>query len=176
MWQFHRTTVRHFFARNRAIQYSIFEKMADKVLSHLSKRTEKGLPTDLQDLFSRYTCDSTVEFLFSMKLDLLDQELPNPHYVSEPQSTATHTTEAVKFADAFEEALKIVSHRNLLGSLWPLREFLSNSAEKPMKTVDSYLYKLIDTHVRSEQELKCVKEEDMNMLDHMSLQINGAWA
>ena len=179
MWQFHRAMIRPFFAKDKEVQYTIFEKTADKALSLLLERNKRGLSTDIQDLFTRYSFDGTVEFLFSMKFDTLDQKLPNPHYLSRSDSAHGDETSDLKhsrstdFSHAFEIVQSVVASRVQLGSLWPLREIFSNWTTEPMRIIDSVLYEYIDAHLKPAEELEDLEEDDLSLLDRLSLKIDG---
>ena len=183
MWQFHRTMIRPFFARDKVTQYAIFKKTADKAISRLLDRTKRGLSTDLQDLFVRYTFDSTVEFLFNIKFNTLDEDLRNPHNVAEsaakqvPDAKAIGKsgdgTSASAFSVAFEKAQFAICSRLVYGELWPLLEFAENKASAPMKIVEKFFLDVIERHSKTAEELKGAGEEELSLLDQLALSTDG---
>lgn len=171
MWQYHRSMIRPFFARDKLIQYSIFEKTANKAISLMTDRLKSGHSVDIQDLSSRYTFDSTTEFLFSMDFDYLGETLPYPYFAiptKADEDSKSHLSKSQIFLDAFGTAQYAVSSRVQLGSFWPLREFAKNWTVEPMRIVESYLSEMIEKNARNASELKGVDEEDHNLLDELT--------
>jgi cytochrome P450 len=67
IWKAHRALTRPFFARERLIDFEIFEKFSQKTLDVLSNHPE-GVPIDIQDLFARFTMDTGVTFVSSLEI------------------------------------------------------------------------------------------------------------
>lgn len=180
MWKFHRSMIRPFFSRDRLIQFKIFDKMATNTIAMMNEMMNAGYAVDLQDLASRYTFDSTTEFLFGLDMNVLGEPLLYPHSADPPLlfkidiATDGHAVEASRaFSRAFSEAQEAVAPRLQLGAFWPLQEFTKNWAVEPMKIVDRLLLDFVAKNARKGAESTGIDEEDQILLDQLAKQTDG---
>ena len=108
---------RPFFARERVSDFDIFERHTNATLNVLSKVAGSPIPAlDIQDLFTRFSLDSSTEFLFGQCLHTLDAPRPMPgQATSGPKgSNVADFEEGNQFGDfvaAFEKLQIIMSLR-----------------------------------------------------------------
>lgn len=134
---------RPFFARDRISDFEIFEMHVAKTLSILSTNKASGQPTEVQDLFSRFSIDVASEFLFGKNLDTLSASHPIPGKSQMgPKGSAT-TDLWGSFAGAFEMAQLNVTARARIGYLWPLFELFGDKSQQHVKIIQDWLDPLV---------------------------------
>ncbi|KAH7885026.1 cytochrome P450 [Phlebopus sp. FC_14] len=180
MWKFHRAMTRPFFTHDRISHFDTFDRHAEDAIHQMKLRFHAGYPVDFQDLISRFTLDSTTEFLFGKCVHSLSVGLPYPYYHHAAKSTETpplqgKTKLAHDYTQAFAEALFAASERPRRGVLWPLFEMLKDKTEEPMKIVNAYLEPILQEAIgkqkmvileRGEEEGKKPFDED-TLLDYL---------
>ncbi|KAG6914347.1 hypothetical protein DXG01_000911 [Tephrocybe rancida] len=117
MWKFHRSMTRPFFTRDRISDFHLFDCHVSTVFTLIKERMRNGHAIDFQDLMSRFTLDSTSEFLFSHCVHSLTTGIPYPHNASYvPSKAATPQSNcANKFAATFLETQEIISSHECYG-------------------------------------------------------------
>ncbi|KAJ7923482.1 cytochrome P450 monooxygenase pc-1 [Mycena leptocephala] len=153
-WKFHRQMTRPFFSRERISHFDIFDRHADDVISLLRQRMKGGYSVDFQDLIGRFTMDSASEFLFNSCVHSLKANLPYPH----------NARAAIKFTDAFSDAMVCISQREVLGRIWPLFEIFGDKTAEPMRAISEYLDPVI--HAAMERSASPGREE-LSLLDDL---------
>ena len=121
----------------------------------------------------RFTLDSATEFLFGHCVHSLNAGLPYPHNVSYiPSNVLTPEKQlANSFSAAFLDVQFAVSHRERVGSIWPLWEIFENKTKKSMKVVDAFIKPIIadaiakNNHARREEKVS--QEGEGTLLDHL---------
>lgn len=121
------------------------EKGLIPILDHMS---EQGTTVDLQDLFQRFTFDSTSLFVTGYDPGCLSIEFPE-----------------VRFLMALEHAEESIFYRHVVPeSLWKLQRWLGIGEEKKLKkakeTLDSVIFELIQRKRREINEEILSKEID----------------
>ncbi|KAL5522174.1 hypothetical protein ACEPAF_2031 [Sanghuangporus sanghuang] len=153
-WKMHRVTARPFFARERISDFQIFDKHTIKTLNILSRISASGAACDAQDLYARFTLDSASEFLFGNNLDTLSLSLPEPGKAKMgPKGSATND-EFGSFAQAFEMAQCIITHRARLGYFWPVAEFWKNKMKELGQVTKKWLDPLVQRAVNEKLKAK----------------------
>lgn len=102
-WQEARKLIRPCFDRKEMYDVSVFEEHVDRLVLQIPR---DGTPTDLQDLFLRFTIDTATEFLFGRSSLTLDEGkgLPSKKVGAE-------------FADAFNRTQRTIAGFFALGRL-----------------------------------------------------------
>lgn len=143
VWKTHRATARPFFARERILDFEIFEQYCSRTLSIISSLSSGDQPCEVQDLYARFTLDAASEFLFGKNLNTLSASLPVPGCTTMgPKGSATKDAWG-SFAQAFEMAQQNVTNRGRIGYLWPLFEFFSDKNERHVKVIHQWLDPLV---------------------------------
>ncbi|KAJ7751591.1 cytochrome P450 monooxygenase pc-1 [Mycena metata] len=174
-WKFHRQMTRPFFSRDRISHFDIFDRHANDVISLLKQRMKEGYAVDFQDLIGRFTMDSASEFLFNSCVHSLKANLPYPHNVPFPpvQSNTPEAQAAIKFTDAFSEAMLRISEREVLGRIWPLFEIFGDRTAKPMRAISEYLDPVIEAAMEKKRLAGGSKDkinedaEELNLLEEL---------
>ncbi|KAJ6577650.1 cytochrome P450 [Mycena capillaripes] len=173
-WKFHRQMTRPYFARDRISHFEIFSRHADDVVSLLRQRMKAGYAVDFQDLIGRFTMDSASEFLFNSCVHSLKANLPYPYNIAfpPPQSNSPEAQAAIKFTDAFSDAMVAISKREVLGRIWPLFEIFGDKTAEPMHAISEAKEKndyddelsLLDDLLNTTSDPRVLKDEMLNML------------
>ncbi|KAF8317441.1 cytochrome P450 monooxygenase pc-3 [Clavulina sp. PMI_390] len=190
MWKFHRTLARPFFARDRISDFEIFEKHAESIIEIMKASFRSGTPLDIQDIFSRFTLDSTSEFLFGECVNSIHEPLLLPGGIqpdTSPQLPSTSHTRpsSATFVKALAAAQHHISTRVFMGRIWPLSEMFRDKSEDYTPTITAYLEPIVEKamlkkaqalrekdgkHMENNGSEKAAIEEDMTLLDYLVLQ------
>ncbi|CAE6429714.1 unnamed protein product [Rhizoctonia solani] len=140
-WKLHRSMARPFFDRERVVNQSHFERHTGRLKSLLGVLSDKDDSSfDIQDLFSRYTLDFTMAFLFGLD----SRTMVPPHSI---------TKESEKLMFAFDTLRKAASTRIRIGSNWPLFELFSDRMKDSRRTVDAYIMPIVNEAIERNQSI-----------------------
>ncbi|KAK0213265.1 cytochrome P450 [Desarmillaria ectypa] len=172
MWKLHRTTARPFFNKARISDFDNFERHAVNTISQIKTRLREGYPVDFQDVVSRFTMDSSTEYLFGKDINSLAAGLPypsgspmagNPQFVNHPSNP---------FVKAFMKAQEQLIIRLQRGPSWPLHELWEDGILPQRQTINHFVQPMLSdafdrkakgvNPVNSEKDL-----ENMSLLDRL---------
>lgn len=168
-WKLHRAISRPFFAKEKISDYDCFNRHTKAFLDAVETKTSKkeafdiqvrpsalrslrasssshfpSLPSRSQDMFGRFTLDTSVDFLFGAQVDSLKMAIEPPPSSGRAQ-TGSETVVAAKntdrgsslpFVTAFNEVQRTVTHRLKLGTIWPLFELFGDKTAPQMKVIN----------------------------------------
>jgi hypothetical protein len=172
-----------FFTKDRISHFDIFDRHADEAIKQMKARLGAGYAIDFQvftkknnlfsfilisraqDVMSRFTLDSTTEFLFGSCVHSLSTGLSYPHNAETPESFSRQRSSADDFAKAFLQAQLLVSKRERLGVVWPLFEIFKTVTDEPMNIVNAYLEPIIKEAVEKKQRASLPSAEKTSELD-----------
>ncbi|KAF8151560.1 cytochrome P450 monooxygenase CYP63 [Crassisporium funariophilum] len=172
VWKMHRSTARPFFARERIVDFQIYEKHCARTLALLSKSEASHAPCDAQDIYGRFTLDAASEFLFGKNLDTLSASLPVPGKAAMgPKGSTTEDTWG-SFTQAFEMAQQNVTSRARLGAIWPLFEMFTDKNKEHCEVIHEWLDPLVKRAIDDKQRLERAGMEspivDKNFMQHLA--------
>ena len=165
---------RPFFSKDRISDFEIFDRHADKVVTKMKERFSRGIAVDVQDVLSRFSLDTTTEFLFGRDVESLAAELPYPS-THKGHTRCTHPSD--EFALAFNRAQQYTIPRALYGKFWPLAEFWKDTVAEERKLTDKFINPLIEAALQRKKNANSVYElnkETGTLLDHLVHQTDGA--
>ncbi|KZS89925.1 cytochrome P450 monooxygenase pc-3 [Sistotremastrum niveocremeum HHB9708] len=140
-WKLHRNLARPFFVKDRISDFDCFERHSSNLLRLVSDKAESKGDIDMQDLFARFSLDSTTDFLFGHSTNsLLDQY------------------------SQFSAAFKAMTH---LGSTWRWFEIFENKSREPMKIINSFVDPILTRAVQERSVLLDKNVEHENFLQHL---------
>lgn len=123
---------------------------------------------------ARFSLDSTMEMLFGVCVQSLEDGLPYPW--NAPSQRTTETTRFFESFDrAFAEAQNVIATRTRIGLAWPFFELYKDRSAEPMKIIDTYLLPIIEAAVAKHKKAKVLgleqRPEDMGdekvLVDHL---------
>ncbi|KAF7290450.1 hypothetical protein HMN09_01303300 [Mycena chlorophos] len=172
MWSFHRAMTRPYFTRDRVQHFDIFDRHSAKAISLIKSRMREGVAIDFQDLISRFTMDSTTQFLFGACVDSLDAVLPYPHnapqsLISAAPKDTPRAQAAIRFTTAFGAAMAQCAFRERTGWIWPLYEVFQDQTAAPMKVVSAFLDPIVREAVARAKDGDARDEDEMTLLDDL---------
>ncbi|KDQ49960.1 hypothetical protein JAAARDRAFT_611408 [Jaapia argillacea MUCL 33604] len=175
MWKFHRSMTRPFFTHDRISHFDIFDRHAEDAIARMKDRFESGYAVDIQDLISRFTLDSTTEFLFGKDVRSLASPLPFPYTTgTKLPSGDIHLSQAEQFSRAFAQSQQIIADRSRTGEVWPLLEIFGDQTKKPMEVVNGYIEPILREALEKRKTSEKVIEGDKyevgegeTLLDHL---------
>ncbi|KAF9004996.1 cytochrome P450 monooxygenase CYP63 [Cyathus striatus] len=174
-WKMHRAIARPFFARDRILDFQIFETYGSRTISILSSLSTSNRACDVQDLYSRFTLDAASEFLFGKNLNTLSASLPDPGQTAMgPKGSAT-TDAWGTFAYAFEMCQQNVTTRARIGHLWPLFELFRDRNEPHVKVIRRWIDPLVQHSLDEKARLShstTTPLEEKNFLQHLAQNID----
>ncbi|TFY66527.1 hypothetical protein EVG20_g4563 [Dentipellis fragilis] len=160
MWKMHRSMARPFFAWDRISDFEQFEKYSAHAMSILTSFAESGRPCDIQDLHTRFSLDSSAEFLLGQELNTLSAALPSAGAESfGAKGSETHDKWG-EFVRAFDLCQDISTRRAKIGKIWPLFELFDDTMEKPAKTIKDGLEPLVEAALKDKTDSKQGRKED----------------
>jgi len=160
-----------------------FDNYSNKTLALFRQKADADEACDVQDLFSRFTLDTSGEFLFNTKeINSLDLPLPPPRNLSTTESPQQDTqTKALyeKFAEGLEEAQKNSMKRRASGFKWFFTEFFKDSQVEPVAAIRAWLDPLVAAALDRESKRKEVggplpidDAENGTFIDHLAATSN----
>jgi len=169
----HRNTARPFFARDRFIDFEIFEYYTSKTLAHLDHIASVNRACEAQDLFSRFSLDTASEFLFGENLDTLSSSLPEPYKTPMGPKGSSTTDTWGNFAGAFDEAQINITKRARIGYLWPLLELFEDRNSRHAKVISGWLDPLVKRALEEKKMTNATGDSrttvgDKNFLQHLA--------
>ncbi|KAJ7839256.1 cytochrome P450 monooxygenase pc-2 [Mycena olivaceomarginata] len=169
MWKFHRSMTRPFFTRERILEFAIFEKYANDAIDQAATRLRQGYAVDFQDVASRFTLDSSTEFLFGKSADSLSAGLAYPESSSEknPASFLNHPSNG--FVHAFVEAQRLHVSRSRFGAKWRLNEFWRDEVKVHREVIDQFIEPIVNDALAEKARLSTQdsKPETETLLGHL---------
>ncbi|KAG8923937.1 hypothetical protein FRC01_012147 [Tulasnella sp. 417] len=157
IWKFHRAMTRPFFTRDRITDFDIFDRHCEVTLDKINERCCTGQPIDFQDIVSRFTMDSAVDFLFGVNVHSLFSPLPLPGSSPEP------TSETNRFTAAFMRTLEVVANRvRWRGSGWQVKEFWKDRTTEDMKVLYDFIEPILDGALK-EKAAKKASDKQVNV-------------
>ncbi|KAF8301042.1 cytochrome P450 [Clavulina sp. PMI_390] len=170
IWKYHRTMMKPFFARDRVRDFEIFERHTENMVAIMKNSFERGIPIDMQDLFSRFTLDSATEFLFGSCVHSLQDPMlpPGGQYAtsaSRLNKAGTKSRESSSFVPAYTAAMEEMSARVYMGKHWPLFNITKDRMTEHMSKVYAYVDPMIIAALERRSALSEDRKED---LDHMT--------
>jgi hypothetical protein len=133
----------------------------------------------VKDLVSRFTFDSSTEFLFRNNIYSLSAGLPYPVHPSPLARANTLTFENHPSNPLFKAVLecqKAASRRTLYGPFWPLKEITGDAVTPLRKVADRFVEPFIQERMRrkKENEKGSTKASDNEtLLDYLVEQTPG---
>ncbi|KAF9457419.1 cytochrome P450 [Collybia nuda] len=175
LWRFHRGIIRPFFNKGRITDFEIFERHTQVALDQATARLQEGVAVDMQDLFSRFTMDSSAEFLLGDDVRSLSAALPYPPSSPLYAKGGPHSSDA--FTKDFRRAQDLVSERGQRGRNWPLWEFWKDEIKERRIQLTDYINPILERALErkrnkgeknggKEQKTREVKEVG-SMLDYL---------
>ncbi|KAJ8474484.1 hypothetical protein ONZ45_g15936 [Pleurotus djamor] len=169
-WKFHRSMTRPFFTKERISHFDNFDRHAEDALHQAKIRLREGHPIDFQDMISRFTLDSSAEFLFGQDVKSLAAGLNYPHTSPLSISSANADHPANIFSRSFVEGQNITAFRNFHGIHWPAFEW--TDAVKPHRDIvnsfiDPIIQKAIQRHSNKDVNTELKDDEGETLLDHL---------
>jgi hypothetical protein len=173
----HRALARPFFARDRISDFELYEKYGSKTLMLVHALSATGTPLDAQDLYARFSLDSTAEFLFGECLDTLQGLLPVAGQARlGTKGSATDDTFGA-FVKAFEACQEIVSLRALRGYFWPIREVVHDRMEPHAEVISAYLEPIVQRALERKRKMRqagiAPSTEHDTFLEYLADNIDG---
>lgn len=171
-WKMHRNIARPFLARERFLDFEIFEKFTSSTMLLLSSLEASNTPFDAQDIFSRFTIDAASEFLFGKNLDTLSGSLPIAGQTKMgPKGSATEDTWG-SFAYAFEMAQVNITIRARLGSIWPLFELIKDRNKDACDVIRKWIDPLVQQALNDKRQMQEAgiehKIEEKTFMQHLA--------
>ena len=111
----------------------------------------------------RFTLDSATQFLFGKDVQSQSAGLPYPDHpslLSKPNSLVFENHPSNQFVNAFLKAQILVTFRNKLGDIWPLREIWGDSVAPYRKELDGFVEPLIQIAINQKQQKEDVDERE----------------
>ena len=150
----HRALARPYFAKDRVSDLELFEKYTHSTLAVAAQLASAGVPVEAQDLFSRFSVDSSAEFLFGERLDTLHGSLPEAGKAAMSiKGSATHDDFGA-FVHAFEASQDITTQRARRGYYWPLKEMFNDEAVPHAEVISRYLQPIVDRALAARSSMK----------------------
>ena len=120
---------------------------------------------DAQDLHTRFSIDTGLEFLFG----------------SSPDTLGYDSGDADEFNSALDKIQERVLKRNMMGSFWPFLEFLKDRSQPYAKTIDSWMEPLVNKALQYKRMAKNIVKEDKNadqatFLEYLADNTEGAFS
>lgn len=151
VWQHQRNSARNQFHLNKFPEYiSSWEKHSQKVCSILNRCCQSNNSIDIQDLFMRFTLDSTGEILFGTNISSLDKE-------------------EVPFASAFDYVQAVCEYRSHPRGRWT-KIFPNFKLQKASQLIRDFAYEIVqntlkDPHLHERTDLlaQVVQNRDESM-------------
>ncbi|EIM92719.1 cytochrome P450 monooxygenase pc-2 [Stereum hirsutum FP-91666 SS1] len=172
MWKYHRTMTRPFFTKDRISDFENFDRHAMASITLAKERLRTGFPIDFQDLASRFTLDTTTEFLFASDVSSLSAGLPYP---SAPSSTSELMHPSNLVAASFAQVQFRVMTRFFFGAWWPLMELWKDQTEDDMKVLMGFVDPILQSAMQKKGESFTDAENDEEtFLQHMVKSTDGA--
>ncbi|KAJ8765797.1 hypothetical protein K2173_014919 [Erythroxylum novogranatense] len=158
LWKSQRRTAQDLMTRRMFLQYLAkngHEKVKKGLVSVLDHVAEEELVVDMQDVFQRYTFDSTCKMIAGYDPECLSIEFPE-----------------VAFANALDDAEEAILYRHILPeSIWKLQRWLGVGLEKKLRkaweTLDRAIAGIVSTK-KSE-----FNHEDTDMLTSYMKGVDG---
>ena len=166
--------IRPFFSKDRISDFEIFHRHANQVVVKMKERFSRGIAVDAQDVLSRFTLDTTTEFLFGRDVESLVAELPYPS-VHKGHARCTHPSD--EFTLAVNRAQEYTFPRVLYGKLWPLLDFWKDTVTTERNLTDKFINPLIEAALQKKKNANGIYEfnkEEGSLLDHLVHQTDGA--
>jgi hypothetical protein len=173
--RFHRSITRPFFSKERISDFEIFDRHADQVIAKLKDRLKGGIAVDIQDLLSRFTLDTTTEFMFGQNLNTLSADLPYPANYRGPSRRGRHPSDG--FAQAFSRAMEYTFPRAVYEVFWPLVEFWEDTVATQREITNRFIDPIIHAALakqKTEKRADEISKEEGTLLDHLVQQTDGA--
>ncbi|KAG8861736.1 hypothetical protein FRB96_002694 [Tulasnella sp. 330] len=168
-----RANARPFFARERINDYEIYQRNSDKLVTIFKEQAAENKPSDLQDLFSRFTMDTADEFLFgATDLNTLDAPTRQPFTDSQRVEVPASSHHSA-FASAYHKAQLIMADRSGLPPVvWSMRDFFWDPQTGPMAAISEYQEPLVRKALekkeeRSKDETSNGSAQGVSYLDHL---------
>ncbi|KZT35466.1 cytochrome P450 [Sistotremastrum suecicum HHB10207 ss-3] len=158
-WKLHRNLARPFFVKDRISDFDCFERHSSNLLRLVSDKAEsKGdIDIDIQDLFARFSLDSTTDFLFGHSTNsLLGHE-----------DASRKTDQYSQFSAAFKAMTHLCMSRVRIGSTWRWFEIFENKSREPMKIINSFVDPILTRAVQERSVLLDKNVEHENFLQHL---------
>ncbi|PPQ84613.1 hypothetical protein CVT25_015710 [Psilocybe cyanescens] len=175
MWKFHRAMTRPFFTRDRISHFELFARNCDMSLRTASERLSEGFSIDIQDLVSRFTLDSSTEFLFGGSVNSMLGGIPYPASASKKNPPEFYNHPSTIFVSAFNKGMVFTALRTIRGNQWPLSEFWRDEVTPMRKIMDEFTEPLMQAVLnKRESELAAgildVKgdAEEETLLEHLA--------
>ena len=152
----------------------IFNRHADQVIVKMKERFSQGIAVDVQDVLSRFTLDTTTEFLFGRDVESLAAELPYP---STREGSVRRGHPSDEFSFAVNRAQEYAFPRILWGKFWPLVDFWKDSVTVERNLADKFIDPIIEAALQRKRDANGVYElnkEEGTLLDHLVHQTDGA--
>ncbi|KAK0502022.1 cytochrome P450 monooxygenase pc-3 [Armillaria luteobubalina] len=171
--EFHRTTTRPFFNKDRISDFDNFERHAVSTISQIQMKLREGYPVDFQDIVARFTMDSATEFLFGKDVNSVAAGLPYPagspkagslHFINHPSNS---------FVRAFAEAQEQTSMRTQKGPSWPLSELWADKVQPFRDVINDFVQPMLsEALARKNKGVKSAlgldeDVESMSLLDRL---------
>ena len=171
--RFHRSMTRPFFSKDRISDFELFDRHADQVIAKMKDRFQDGVPVDVQDVLSRFTMDTAMEFLFGRDVETLSGDLPYPSTYKKSSPRAHPLDQLVLASNRVQENTFL---RVFYGKLWPLVEFWEDVVTTDMKIGWEFVDPLIQAALEKKRAAKGVYEvnrDDGTLLDHLVEKTDG---
>ncbi|KAJ7165554.1 cytochrome P450 monooxygenase pc-3 [Mycena crocata] len=171
MWKFHRNLARPFFSRERISDFDIFDRHAHEVLAHMKQRIIEGYPLDFQDVVSRFTLDSSTEFLFRRSVNSISAGLPYPQTSPLANSPAFLSHPSNTYVRSFVLSQILTTARAPFGRKWPLMEFWSDRVKPHRKVIDDFIEPIFNEELErkkaKQQQTGKDDEDEGSFLSHL---------
>ncbi|KAK0200179.1 cytochrome P450 [Desarmillaria ectypa] len=163
LWKFHRTMTRPLFNKDRISDFDNFDRHAVSTISNIKSRLREGYPVDFQDVVSRFSLDSSSEYLFGKDVQSISAGLPYPagsplagnlndQFVSHPSNT---------FSKAIAAGEEKCALRLSRGQYWPLLEFWADEVKPLREAVNKFFEPLLAEALNAKAN-KDEKDSDEN--------------
>ncbi|KAH7105983.1 cytochrome P450 monooxygenase CYP63 [Auriculariales sp. MPI-PUGE-AT-0066] len=159
-WKTQRAMNRPFFNKDRVADLLAIGKHADITINLIMSKG--GQPVDVQDLFARFTLDAAFEFMFGQQLNTLKGRLPEAGAAEHGPKGTKSLDEFGSFAQAMDQTQIIIEERLMSHPIWMFREFLTDSMEAPMKTINAFVEAFVEQAFSDCQELQA-KDVEVNV-------------
>jgi cytochrome P450 len=152
-WKFQRQLASHEFntkSLRKFIEIVVDAEISNRLIPFLSSAAATGTVVDFQDILQRFSFDNICQIAFGFDPAYLLPSLPQ-----------------TKFAQAFEESVKISSERfdEVIPAIWKIKKLLNIGSEKRMRIAISVVKEFAKNIIRKKkQELK-----DKASLDYVDL-------
>ncbi|OCH92181.1 cytochrome P450 monooxygenase pc-2 [Obba rivulosa] len=167
IWKFHRSMARPFFSREKIGHFDMFEHHTEQAIHKMKERFRLGHAVDFQvkDVVSKFTLDSSTQFLFGKSVGFLHDSLPFAWNVHAPSPGNGKKTQAEAFAHALGSAQEIVARRARLTWLWPLFEIFKDKCTEHMKVLDSFVDPIVQEALRKKETQLDEKAPDASITE-----------